>query len=450
MIDNNLNLESKLFDSGLDKSFSNEKKHIQSIKKLAYSQYKRIGDFNKNSLLYSFINTRRLFQLPFKNARLDSTIQNPQYMERISSEVKEKAFSQNYITIINGIFYQNLSKIENLKNHLKISQDFFSEDQVELKKIQEYLTKSISEEIDIFALINYLYSSFHFLKFSGSFKNEIQIFFFFEKEVIQSYEHIWVKYFNLFFLFSEGSNFNFIIHFLSNDCLSKELPVFQNFVQNFILEKDSKVTIYFIQENDFNFHHIEKCNFFLYKNALLNYFNFLKSSLFHRKTFYVNLIEKDSTVNFNSLTIVMNSSNKLNEIHQILNFNHLDKETFSNQKIKNLIDGKTHCSLSSNIFIDKNAKNCISDQIMNNILLSEKSKISNHPNLNIHIDDVKCTHGATIGYIQEDWIFYLQSRGIPKSIAKEILLQGFYQEIIFNLPSNLKSYFLRNLKYGKI
>ena len=75
------------------------------------------------------------------------------------------------------------------------------------------------------------------------------------------------------------------------------------------------------------------------------------------------------------------------------------------------------------------------EQASANILLGEGAEIDAKPQLEIWADDVKCSHGATIGRLDEDALFYLRSRGIGEARARELLVQGFASEVLASLPS---------------
>jgi Fe-S cluster assembly protein SufD len=88
--------------------------------------------------------------------------------------------------------------------------------------------------------------------------------------------------------------------------------------------------------------------------------------------------------------------------------------------------------------IDTDAK-----QLLRGLQLSPKSKINLSPELQILADDVKCAHGATIGQVNDDELFYLESRGIDKVSAKKMLLESFFADLFIGI--NQKSSLLSNL-----
>ena len=73
-------------------------------------------------------------------------------------------------------------------------------------------------------------------------------------------------------------------------------------------------------------------------------------------------------------------------------------------------------------------------QNSNNLLLSDVAEINTKPELEIYSDDVTCAHGATVGQLDADSIFYLRARGIPEKTAKKILVEAFLEEALSHLP----------------
>ena len=76
-------------------------------------------------------------------------------------------------------------------------------------------------------------------------------------------------------------------------------------------------------------------------------------------------------------------------------------------------------------------------------MLNENAKVETLPQLEIYADDVKCSHGATIGKLDENEIFYMRSRGIPEKQAREILLQAFVSPVIELIPESTEKEYIK-------
>ncbi len=117
----------------------------------------------------------------------------------------------------------------------------------------------------------------------------------------------------------------------------------------------------------------------------------------------------------------------------------LDHQTFvdhqrpdgkSDQFFKGLMAGNSQGVFRGHVMVRQDAQRTDAHQTNKNLLLSNTAKVDTQPQLEILADDVKCSHGATIGQLQEDELFYLRSRGIGEQEAGRILAQGFAQEVI--------------------
>jgi Fe-S cluster assembly protein SufD len=109
---------------------------------------------------------------------------------------------------------------------------------------------------------------------------------------------------------------------------------------------------------------------------------------------------------------------------------HASPHCDSRQLYKGILDGRSHGVFHGRIIVHKGAQKTDAKQTNRNLLLSDDAQIDTKPQLEIYADDVKCTHGATIGQLDENAIFYLRSRGIPLDSARALLLFAFTREIL--------------------
>jgi Fe-S cluster assembly protein SufD len=113
---------------------------------------------------------------------------------------------------------------------------------------------------------------------------------------------------------------------------------------------------------------------------------------------------------------------------------HLAPQTKSRQHFKGLLNGKSHSSFEGKIFVDPIAQKTQGYQLCNHLLLSDQATVNVKPNLEIFADDVKASHGATLGQLDREALFYLTSRGLPLAQAKEYLIKGFLEELSECIP----------------
>lgn len=115
----------------------------------------------------------------------------------------------------------------------------------------------------------------------------------------------------------------------------------------------------------------------------------------------------------------------------------------SNELYKGIARDQAQCAFNGQILVRPEAQLTNAFQENRNLLLSDEATINTKPQLEIFADDVKCSHGATVGQLEEDMIFYLRTRGIPLAQAEKLLLQAFIDEILSKSKSEkLKKRFL--------
>jgi Fe-S cluster assembly protein SufD len=129
----------------------------------------------------------------------------------------------------------------------------------------------------------------------------------------------------------------------------------------------------------------------------------------------------------------------LNGLYIVNGTQHVDNHTSidhakphanSHELYKGILDGKASAVFNGRILVRKDAQKTDSKQTNKNLVLSDEAVIDTKPELQIFADDVRCTHGATIGQLDAESMFYLQSRGIGRSDARSLLTYAFAQDII--------------------
>ena len=115
---------------------------------------------------------------------------------------------------------------------------------------------------------------------------------------------------------------------------------------------------------------------------------------------------------------------------------HSSSDAFSDLLYKNALFDRSHSVFSGLIVVDEGAHRTDAFQTCRNLLLSDEAEANSMPGLEINADQVKCSHGATSGQIDDEEIFYLLSRGIPPAAAKRLVILGFAQDVIRRLESS--------------
>jgi Fe-S cluster assembly protein SufD len=146
------------------------------------------------------------------------------------------------------------------------------------------------------------------------------------------------------------------------------------------------------------------------------------------------LVRNDANV-----TLSEGTEATLNGLYIVNGTQHIDNHTeidhakphgTSHELYKGILDGKATAVFNGRIIVRKDAQKTDSKQTNKNLVLSDEAVIDTKPELQIFADDVRCTHGATIGQLDEEALFYLQSRGIERAQARSLLTYAFAQDIL--------------------
>jgi len=116
------------------------------------------------------------------------------------------------------------------------------------------------------------------------------------------------------------------------------------------------------------------------------------------------------------------------DTHSVID--HRQPRCASHQLYKGILDGRSRAVFNGKVFVRHGAQQTDAKQTNKNLLLSNEARVDTKPQLEIFADDVKCAHGAAVGQLAEDAIFYLESRGIRPEMARNVLTYGFAEEVI--------------------
>ncbi|MEZ2236256.1 Fe-S cluster assembly protein SufD [Microcoleus sp.] len=132
----------------------------------------------------------------------------------------------------------------------------------------------------------------------------------------------------------------------------------------------------------------------------------------------------------NGLTVAFGE--QLSDTHSLINFNH--PHGTSRQLHKCIIGNRARAVFNGKVFVSKAAQLTDAGQLSRNLLLSPRARVDTKPQLEIVADNVKCSHGATVSQLEDDELFYLQSRGLDLERSRYLLIDAFAAEILDKLP----------------
>ena len=124
---------------------------------------------------------------------------------------------------------------------------------------------------------------------------------------------------------------------------------------------------------------------------------------------------------------------QLNDVH--LDVRHNVPNCTSRESFKGILDGSGRVVFDGRIVVERDAQQTDAMLSNHNLMLSRSAEVDTKPQLEIYADDVKCSHGTTVGELDHDMLFYLRSRGVPEAQAKRMLCEGFAQEVLDRIES---------------
>ena len=126
--------------------------------------------------------------------------------------------------------------------------------------------------------------------------------------------------------------------------------------------------------------------------------------------------------------LYMVDSDQHTDTHSVID--HKQPHCTSHQLYKGILDGNARAVFNGKIFVREGSQKTDAMQTNKNLLLSEKARVDTKPQLEIYADDVKCAHGAAVGQIEPEELFYLETRGIGPELGRSLLTYGFAEEVI--------------------
>lgn len=207
---------------------------------------------------------------------------------------------------------------------------------------------------------------------------------------------------------------------------------FVNSVFDLHVGESANVTYIRVQADSQDGMNIGRSRIAVEKFAHLESLAFATGSQLSRHTLDVNLLGAGSNSEVLGIYAVRGSQH----VDNTSLINHTVGDCNTNQLYKGILDGESRAVFCGKVLIQKDAQKANSAQLNNNLLLSSKAEADSKPSLEIYADDVKAAHGSTVGQLNKEELFYLQSRAISKEKAIPMLSYGFLSEVIYKVSDD--------------
>ncbi|MFA6571612.1 MAG: Fe-S cluster assembly protein SufD [Bacteroidota bacterium] len=352
------------------------------------------------------------FNLPSKPLKYDIS-------EELINQLVLKQVDTHVVVLVNGHFSPELSKIQPKKKSIFIG-SFADAVNRYSDEFNEYFTKLAKYENDAFIALNTAFSRdglFINVPDGTSIEKPVHII-----NLTDSSEGNIVSFPRKLIIAGECVHFKILE---SNYAIGDNYS-FTNSVNEIILSFSSQVDYYKIQNNGDKSYYISNAQVKQEKMSALNATTVSLKGKYIRNN--LNTLLNASACETSLSGLYYLDKDDFVDNHTVID--HAQPNCISHENYKGILDDKAHAVFNGKIIVRPDAQKTSSYQSNKNILLTDTAKINTKPELEIYADDVKCSHGATSGYLDKDSLFYLQARGISETMAKSLLLNAFAGEVL--------------------
>lgn len=201
---------------------------------------------------------------------------------------------------------------------------------------------------------------------------------------------------------------------------------FTNAVVEIVLADEAKLNHYRVQRESLSAFHVGTTKAELNRGSVYNTTSINLGASLSRHNVNVKFNQTGAEAWVDGLYFVEDGQHT--DTHSLID--HAQPNCTSHQLYKGILNGKSRAVFNGKVFVHKHAVGTDAQQTNRNLLLSTDARVDTKPQLEIYNDDVKCSHGATVGQLEDEEVFYLLSRGLSPDLARNLLTYGFAEEVI--------------------
>jgi len=321
------------------------------------------------------------------------------------------------LVFVNGVYSKELSSVAFSKNGLKVGN---LEPVLDSNLVEPYLTHYAPYDQNAFTALNTAFlrdGAFIYLPEGKTVEEPIHLLF-----ISFPQDQNVVTYPRTLIVAGENSKTTIIESYVSlGDGNS-----FTNAVTEIVLKEGASVDYYKIQKESDRAFHIGATQVHQERDSKFSSFSIAMDAALTRNNLNVALDAEGAECELNGLYLADGKQH----VDNTTLIDHSKPKGKSRQIYKGIVSGKATAVFSGKIFVHKNSHHTDAEQTNKNLLLSEEATVDTKPQLEILNDDVKCTHGAAVGQLDEAAVFYLKTRGINEETARKLLSYGFANEVI--------------------
>jgi len=414
MENSNDNIYTALFNENKKLLFNSSPEFINNLREEAHNIFEHKGFPGKKDEIYKYTFLEPYFTNGYKKYLSAQPIS---FDTDFIFKCDVPSLDTHVIILLNGFFYDKLNPMTVLPGDILVGS--FSE---AVKKYPDLVSRHLGKYAslnDSYVSLNTVFSKdgvFLYVPKGKILDKPIQII-----NVLLAEEHLMVQHRNLFIL-EQDSQAKVIIcdHTLSP----------QKFLTNSLTEiyvGENAEFDYFKVQNEHN-DSVQVSHTFINQetSSLLQSCAVTLHGGVVRNNLHVKLNGENCTSNIYGLCV----SDKSQHVDNFVSVDHAKPNCISTQLFKNILDETSTGAFTGKILVERDAQKTNAYQRNSSILMSKDAKMNTKPQLEIYADDVKCSHGATVGQIDEEALFYLRSRGINEKEARLMLMFAFTREIL--------------------
>lgn len=381
---------------------------LSPVHEAALGRFETLGFPHSKHEMYTYVNTKNLVATPFTVSNASANIPEEFIANHIYASCENSC-----LVFANGAFNPSLSRLQGIESSVKISSMAEKDD-------TDYVIASLENENDVFAcLANAFCEDATVIEINDKTQVPIPIQILFVSTGDSSAPVMHCP--RLIWKLGKLSEVKVIEKYVG----AKE-GYFCNAAQDWLISEGAGVVLTQVQSDPFDAWNFSKTRVHLKRNSRFHSANSSSGSALVRHHFEARLEEEGAELILNGVSVLGGKE----QVHNFVRIHHEAPQCVSHQHFKNVINDDGRSSFDGTVIVNQGAQLTNSNQLINNLMLSNNSHADTKPNLMIFADDVKCTHGATIGQIDEEQMFYLQTRGLSEKFAKELLTRGFAGSII--------------------
>jgi len=358
---------------------------------------------------WRFTDISALTHLPFRASQPENNIHIRDVEHLFLSEAKIR------LVFIDGHFSSNLSIFDPTSLTVGNLPMFLSSNSAYL---ESHLGKLAQFEDNVFAALNTAFLSdaaIVSIPKNATVRDPIHLLFIATQSEVTNYPRCLL-------VCEEGSSISLVEEYIALN----NTKYITNSVSEFFLAPQANVKHIRIQRENMDAFHLANCAVSLERASHYQSIGISTGARISRHNLNVYLKDEAAECTIDGLTMISNQ--QLADTHSCID--HIKPHGTSHQQHKCIVSGQAHAVFNGNIIVRPHAQQTNSSQSSRNLLLSKTAQVDTKPQLEIFADDVKCAHGATVGQLDEEELFYLESRGLTPAAARSLLTYAFAAEII--------------------